>query len=89
MRVSKLIVPDLRSWDLSLLKEWLTQDQQLAISKIPLSFCSKVDRLVRPHTTDGMHSVKYGYAELGKKITIHPDVTSSSHQIEKKVWHEI
>lgn len=89
IRVSELINPDVRSWDLSVLEEWLTEDQQLAISKIPLSFCSKADRLVWPHTTDGKYSVKSGYTELSKKRNIHADVASSSHHIDKKVWHEI
>ncbi|CAN6559258.1 unnamed protein product [Malus baccata var. baccata] len=61
LRVSSLICPDSRRWDLNFLLPFLSDSDKQAIEDTPIGDLSRKDRIIWGSSKNGIYSVKSGY----------------------------
>ena len=85
IKVSTLINPHTRSWDVDLLKALFRPEEAQLISGIPLGSASAKDKVIWPHTQFGVYTVKLGYYFLSRDREL-LDGRSKTPTPPKKLW---
>ena len=76
------------SWDIEILKDYFAPLEVDLILKIPLSYNYVEDKLVWPHTANGVYSVKSGYNFLAKEKSL-PSSAFSHQDDGQSVWKKL
>nr|POE65505.1 hypothetical protein CFP56_47103 [Quercus suber] len=83
-----LIDQQSRTWDLEIIKGYFNPLEVDLILKIPLSSNYVEDKLVWPHTANGVYSVKSGYNFIAKEKTL-PLPVFSNQGDGQSVWKKL
>ena len=77
VKVSSLINPHTRSWDVDLLRALFKPEEAQLIIGIPLGNASASDRVIWPHTLSSVYTVKSGYYLLSQDRNLLNDDTNN------------
>ena len=86
--VDSLIDQQTRTWDMDVLKGFFAPLEVGLILKIPLSSNHVEDKLVWPHTANGVYSVKSEYNFLAKEKTS-PSLVVSLQDDGRSIWKKL
>nr|POE63869.1 putative ribonuclease h protein [Quercus suber] len=87
-KVDTLIDQQSRSWDIDILKGFFAPLEVDLILKIPLSSSYVEDKLVWPHTANGVYSIKSGYNFLAKE-KLSPSLALSHQDDGRSIWKKL
>ena len=85
VKVSSLINPHTRSWDVDLLRALFKPEEAQLIIGIPLGNASASDRVIWPHTLSSVYTVKSSYYLLSQDRNLLNDDTNSPTP-PRKLW---
>ena len=86
-RVSDLINPLTRTWDLHLVQGLLSPDEAALVLSIPLSRTPVEDKIIWPFTPSGKYTVNSGSKFLTKLNSVQVPTANQQHQ--SGIWNQI
>lgn len=85
VKVSSLINPHTRSWDVDLLRALFKPEEAQLIIGIPLGNTSASDRVIWPHTPSSVYTIKSDYYLLSQDRNLLNDDTNNPTP-PRKLW---
>ncbi|TQE02311.1 hypothetical protein C1H46_012080 [Malus baccata] len=90
LRVSSLICPSSRRWDLNFLLPFLSDSDRKAIEETPIGDLSRNDRIIWGGSRNGIYSVKSGYRWIQSRSLNRRDRRLSNvRRVPSVVWKAI
>ncbi|KAK5836804.1 hypothetical protein PVK06_012605 [Gossypium arboreum] len=74
-------------WNISLIEQWISEQEKEAIMRLPICKTEEEDKLVWPHSIGGNYEVKSDYNMLRteKVMKAQLSLNSFSHRVDKKI----
>ena len=86
-RVSDLINPFTRTWDLNLVHGLLSPDEAALVLRIPLSRTPVEEKIIWPFTPSGKYTVSLGSKFLTKLNSV--KIPTANQQRQNGIWNQI